>query len=391
MPLNALLFDLDGTLLDTNEKHARAWQRALDHLGYRIPVGRILLEIGKGGDRVVPALLGEEADRRHGEELRQAQSDVYSKVIEEEEVVIFPEVEALLEACHEYGLKTALVTASLEEDLEAVLDRAGIDLTAKVDAVVTDDDAEESKPAPASVSAAVEKLSLAAGECALVGDTPYDMLAARRAGLVGLGVLTGAHSPQAMHQAGARACFDDTEALLDRLEDATHWAAPGQKPLTEIHLKDLMQEALDEAWAGLSEGELPVGSVVADGRGRVVGRGHNQARATGSRVAHAEMMALAEAGEKLDEGAVLVSTVEPCTMCLGAAMEAGIDTVVYAVAAAVNGGTERVEPPEDSVFPRLLGGVRSEGSRTLLRRWLERHPDDDFTSRLLAEREEEPA
>ena len=391
MPLSALLFDLDGTLLDTNDKHARAWQRALDHLGYRVPAERILLEIGKGGDRVVPTLVGEEANQRHGPELREAQSDAYRSIVEEEPVSAFPNAEALLKAARERGLQTALVTASTADDLETVLDRAGADFTAMVDAVVTDSDADASKPAPDSVQAAVDELDTDPGQCAMVGDTPYDALAARRAGGVGLGVLTGAHPPEALHRAGMRATYDDAAALRANLDAATRRAAPGQKPLTEPHLKDLMQEALDEAWAGLSEGELPIGSVVANGAGRVTGRGHNRAQKTGSRVAHAEMMALADAASsnggtlRGDEGAVLVSTVEPCTMCLGAAMEAGLDTVVYAVRAEANGGTERVEPPEHGFFPRVIGGVRAAGSRTLLRRWRDRHPDDAFVRRLLAE------
>ena len=387
MPLSAFLFDLDGTLLDTNEQHARAWQRALDHLGYRVPASRILLEIGKGGDRVVPTLVGAKVEARHGQELRDAQSEAYQKIIEGETVPVFPKAEALLEACQERGYKTALVTASNEQDLEYVLDRAGLDLTAMLDAVVTDDDAERSKPAPDAVRAAVQKLGLASGQCVMVGDTPYDALAARRAGIVTLGVLTGAHPAEALHRAGARATYDDTGALLADLDAAVQQAAPGRTPLTEMHLKDLMQDALDEAWAGLSEGELPIGSVVTAGNGRIVGRGHNRARATGNRVAHAEMMALADAAEKLDAGAVLATTVEPCTMCLGAAMEAGVDTVVYAVPAPENSGAERVTPPAAGVFPRLLGGVRAEGSRALLRRWLDRHPDDDFTQQLLGQRE----
>ena len=385
MPLSALLFDLDGTLLDTNDKHARAWKRAFEHLGYRVPTERILMEIGRGGDRLVPVLVGEEAEARHGEVLRSAQSEAYQDLIADEEVPLFPRVEALLEACRERGLKTALVTASQKEDLENVLGRIGLDLASMMDVVLNDDDAEESKPAPDSVTAAVEKLALAPGQCAMLGDTPYDALAARRAGVVALGVLTGAHPAEALHRAGARASYEDTGAFLGDFDDALKRAAPGTKPLTEAHLNGLMQEALDEAWAGLSEGELPIGSVVANGSGRLVGRGHNQARASGSRVAHAEMMALAEAGGRATagSGAVLVSTVEPCTMCLGAAMEAGIDTVVYAVPAPSNGGTERVTPPADGFFPRLLGGVRAEGSHALLRRWLNRHPDDAFVRALL--------
>lgn len=392
MALSALLFDLDGTLIDTNAKHARAWHRAFEGAGYGVPAERILLEIGKGGDRLVPALVGEQAAERHGEGLRAAHGEAYQEIIAEEEVRVFPEVEALFEAAGRKGLETAVVTASARDDLEKVLDRAGLDLFALADAVITDDAAERSKPAPDAVTAAVQALDLAPGACAMVGDTPYDAVAARRAGVVLLGVLTGAHPAEALHRAGARATYADTAALLNDFDEALHRAAPGAQLLNDVHLRTLMQEALDEAWAGLSEGELPIGSVVATGGGRVVGRGHNRARATGSRVAHAEMMALADAADAVQAGGgVLVTTLEPCTMCLSAAMEAGLDAVVYALPAPENGGAERVTPPENGFFPRLLGGIRVEGSQVLLRRWRERHPEDEFAERVLAEPEVEHA
>jgi HAD superfamily hydrolase (TIGR01509 family) len=385
MPLNALLFDLDGTLLDTNEQHARAWQRALDHLGYRVPTPRIMPEIGKGGDRVVPALVGEKTEQRHGGELRKAQGEAYRRIVEEEGVRLFPQAEALLEAVRARSLRAALVTGSGAEDLDTVLAQAGLDADAHFEAVVTSGDADETKPSPAPVEAALEKLELAPGLCAAVGDTPYDARAAARAGVVTLGVRSGGHSAEALHRAGARASYADPGALLDNLEGALRRAAPEQKPLSPPHLEDLMQEALDEAWAGLSEGELPIGSAVARGDGRIAGRGHNRAQKTGSRVAHAEMMALADAADELEagDGAVLATTVEPCTMCLGAAMEAGIDTVVYAMPAPANGGTGRVTPPGTGHLPRLIGGARAEGSRALLRRWRDRHPENAFAGQPL--------
>jgi HAD superfamily hydrolase (TIGR01509 family) len=386
MPLSALLFDLDGTLLNTNELHARAWQRALDSQGFRVPDGRIVMEIGKAGEQVVPSLVGEEAEAHHGDALRDAQGEAYRKIVRGGDMDIFPGVEALLEACRERGLQTALVTGSGADDLDVVLDvveeSAGVDLAASFDVLVTGDDAEAGKPAPDPVQAAAGKLGTTPGQCALVGDTPYDAQAARRAGAVGLGVLTGVHAPEAMHRVGMRACYDDPAALRAALDDALQQASPGKKAFTEAHLSNLVQEALDEAWAGLSEGEIPIGSVVASGAGRIVGRGHNRARATGSRVAHAEMLALADAGGA-EDGGVLATTVEPCAMCLGAAMAAGIDTVIYALPAPSNGGTERVTPPADGFFPRVIGGVRAEGSRALLRRWLDRHPDDDFARELM--------
>ncbi len=385
MALQALIFDLDGTLVDANGLHVRAWVEAFEAHGFRLPAARILPEIGKGSGQLVSALLGAEAEQARGEALRAAHDAAYLDLVEREGVQAFPDVHVLFEALGERGLRTAVATASNKESLEKVMEHAGLDLPALVDAVVTDDDVARSKPAPDTVIAAVEKLHVSPAACAMVGDTPYDALAGRRAGVVCLGLRTGVHSAAAFHRAGARASYADLAELRAHVDEALHVASPGAAVLTRERMAQFMREALDEAQAGLEEGEVPIGSVLARGDGAVVARGHNRTRSAGSPLAHAEMQAMQQAGARLDEAAghVLVTTVEPCVMCLGAAMEAGIDTVIYALDAPDNGGAERCTPVASGFLPRLVGGVEAARSRALLEQWLDAHPDDAFAQRLV--------
>ena len=155
--------------------------------------------------------------------------------------------------------------------------------------------------------------------------------------------------------------------------------------LTKEQKESLMREALDEAEQGMAEGEAPIGCVLAVGGGNgpvVVARGHNRVNALGRKTAHAEMVTFESAGSRkgqppalpLDAGEiVLVSTLEPCVMCLGAAMEAGVAQVLFGLNAPADNGTQRVKPPEspESRAPEIEGGCLPAESRVLFVRWLE--------------------
>ncbi|HEX2253389.1 MAG TPA: HAD family hydrolase, partial [Thermoanaerobaculia bacterium] len=268
MALDALLFDLDGTLIDTNGQHALAWAEAIGRFGYRIPAERVLLEIGKGGDRLVPALLGDRVEEEEGEALREAHGELFQERIAREGVKVFPGTRKLLAACRERGLRTAVATASKKEQLDEMLERAGLELDELVDAVVNDSDVDRSKPNPDVVDAAVGKLGLSAAQCAMVGDTPYDATAARRAGVVCFGVLTGAHPAAALRRAWARAVWRDAAELHERLDAALALASPGEARWSQDRLDAVMGDALGEARRAAESGEEAVGAVVVDGGGR---------------------------------------------------------------------------------------------------------------------------
>ena len=124
--------------------------------------------------------------------------------------------------------------------------------------------------------------------------------------------------------------------------------------------------------------------------GTILARGHNEARRLGTRVAHAEMQALYDAAGHASRDVrdlVLVTTLEPCTMCLGAAMVMRVDTVAYALPAPDNGGIARVTPHDTpgSFLPRCVGGIGRTKSRALLEAWLARKPHHTFVRDLLAQ------
>jgi HAD superfamily hydrolase (TIGR01509 family) len=381
--LDALIFDLDGTLVDTNGHHVRAFVRAFEEHGFPIPPDRIALQIGKGGDRLVEALTGPEAAHRSGEEIVARHGEEMRRILREEGARPLPGARALLRAARERGLAVAIATAAEQEQVDAIQEATGLELSSLADAVVTSSDVERTKPAPDTLGAALRKLGLEPERCGFVGDTPFDAAAARRAGLSAVGVRTEAYSDDALLRAGMRRLFAHPQALLDHLDAALDVLAPGPHVLTRATAERLMQHAIDLAAENLSRGEVPIGAVVATYDGDLLGASANDACARGP-VAHAEIAALLDAGTLPSRrDLVLVTTLEPCTMCLGAALECCIDTVVYALKAPGNGGTERVETPPARTFPRLVGRVRRDESRDLMVRFADAHPDDAFAGALV--------
>jgi HAD superfamily hydrolase (TIGR01509 family) len=392
--LSALLFDLDGTLVDTNAAHVDAWVRAFAQHGYKVHADRIGPEIGKGGDNLLPDVLGPEAEKQDGEALRETSKEIYLQLARERKFKVFDGARALLEELRRRGIRTALATSSGNEHLEATFRSAGDDLRELMDVVVGKNDVEHSKPYPDPVIAAVERLGLSPAECAMVGDTPYDALSAKRAGVVTLGVLSSGlgFGAKALIGAGARGTWADVGALGAALDEALHVASPGALRLTVERMESLMREALAVAEEGLAAGEAPIGCVIADGEGRVLARAFNAMNATQEKTAHAEIMAFRALAGRVPLDArdlLMVSTLEPCVMCTGAAMESAVDTIVYALAAPADNGTARVRPPEspESQMPRIVGGVLAAESRTLFERWLDMHrgePQAAFVEQLLA-------
>lgn len=213
-----MIFDIDGTLVDTNPAHVEAWHRAFKRVGYDVSVERIIPEIGKGGDKLVPSVLGEEVERRCGEALRRAQKEEFLAIAKRVRFRVFPGVLDLFRALRSRGIRTALATSSDDKHLDATLVSAGIDLRSLADVVVTKSEADASKPDPDVVVAAVEKLDLSPSQCAMVGDTVYDGWACQAAGVVFFGVTSGGTSEAALIQAGARAVWRDVAHLLADLD-----------------------------------------------------------------------------------------------------------------------------------------------------------------------------
>jgi HAD superfamily hydrolase (TIGR01509 family) len=391
--LAAVLFDLDGTLVDSNDMHVRAWHTALCEHGYQVAQDRIAVEIGKGGDQLVPDLLGASAERDAGEALRHAHDRAFRALAEREGIPAMPGAQELLAAVRERGLAIALATSSSAEMIEIVERASGVAWRSLFDLTTNADDAARSKPAPDIVRVAVERLAKGPAECLLVGDSPWDALSAKHAGVISIGLRCGGNPERALLRAGARVVYQDPAAMLAELEGALHRASPGRIRLDDATLTALMQHALAAADDALAHGEVPIGCAIADGDGQLIATGYNRFNQSGDRVAHAEIDAFHAAGARLPaRDAILLSTLEPCVMCLGAAMESAVDTVGYGVRADDDCGTSRVQPPEsaDNQMPRIVGGIAEPACRARFMRWLER-PDrnpvqEPFVRALLAAR-----
>lgn len=220
--IKALIFDLDGTLADTNDAHARAWQLSLRGRGFEVPLQRIDEEIGKGGDHFVESVLGKEAETQHGEALRQSHTRHFLAAMKSGPTRVFSGAQEIIEHARNLGLKTALASSSQVKELEAVEASTGVAWRELLDVIVTSSDVQASKPSPDSIVVALEKLKLPAPQCLLVGDTIYDAQAAQKAGVVMLGVETGPScmTPLQLIEAGARQTYRDVGDILAHFDDA---------------------------------------------------------------------------------------------------------------------------------------------------------------------------
>jgi HAD superfamily hydrolase (TIGR01549 family) len=207
MPLRAIL-DVDGTLVDTNYHHALAWHRALHAHGHQVQMWKIHRHIGMGGDQIVPALIGEEAAATEGDEIRAAEGEAYGELIGEVEPM--QGARELIVKLREEGSTVILASSAKQEEVDHYLDL--LEARELVDGWTTSDDVEATKPEPDLVHAALEKAG--GGDSAvMVGDSVWDVEAAKRAGLPTLAVLTGGFSEAELREAGALQVVESIDEL----------------------------------------------------------------------------------------------------------------------------------------------------------------------------------
>jgi HAD superfamily hydrolase (TIGR01549 family) len=291
MALDAIIFDIDGTLIDSNALHIEAFRRAFANHGYTIAPDRIAVEIGKGGDNLVPDILGCSADAIEGDAIRDDQPKEFEKLAGKDGLKPFPKAAELIAEAKRRGLLTVIATSSGKKQLRVLQKYSGLDLEHAVDLLVTADEAKNSKPAPDLIASAVKKTGMSAAQCVMIGDTVYDATSARHAGVISLGVRCGGNTDDALLSAGMRKIFQDPADLLQQLDNALHIASPGELHLTTGIIQRLMRAALAAAEEGLSNGEAPIGSVLARGDGTLIAKGWNQQNQSQSKTAHAEMVA----------------------------------------------------------------------------------------------------
>jgi len=206
------IFDVDGTLVDTNYQHALAWFRALRRYDITRPMWRIHRGIGMGGDQFVSAVAGREVEAAHGDDLREAWAEEFDQLIGE--VQPFEGAHQLLAEVKERGFRLVLASSGKTKHVEAFLDL--IDGKSLADAWTTADDVERSKPEPDLVSAALAKVEGASG--IMVGDSVFDAQAAAKLSIPTLGVRTGGFSVGELQEAGVLQVFDSLVAFRYALD-----------------------------------------------------------------------------------------------------------------------------------------------------------------------------
>ncbi len=209
MRYKAVILDIDGTMIDSNDAHAQAWVDTCAEFGYDIKFDDVRWLIGMGGDRVLPKLTGLQEDSAEGKKILERRGEIF-RTRYLPKLRPFPGARELLERITADGYKIVVATSASEEDLEALLKQANIaDL---IDHSANSDDADSSKPAPDIIEAALKRGGVGPGEAIMLGDTPYDVAAAQRAGIPTIALLTGGWTADELR--GALAIYEDPAALL---------------------------------------------------------------------------------------------------------------------------------------------------------------------------------
>ena len=211
-----VIFDVDGTLLDSNDAHARSWVDALEEQGYFVAVEKVRPLIGMGGDKVLPELIGLAEDSIKGRAISKRRGEIF-RTRYLPSLRPFPKVGDLVARLEHDGDAIAVASSASEKDLAALLDKAG--LRHLLDDAASKDDAERSKPDPDVVHAALDRLHLPPEAVVMVGDTPYDVEAAALAGVRAIALRSGGCWTDADF-AGAAAIYDDAADLLAHLDES---------------------------------------------------------------------------------------------------------------------------------------------------------------------------
>jgi HAD superfamily hydrolase (TIGR01549 family) len=215
------IFDVDGTLVDTNYQHALAWFRAFRRIELTVPIWRIHRAIGMGGDQLVAAVSDDGVEERHGDQLREAWSEEFEPMLAE--VQPFDGAADLLREVRRRGFRIVLASSGKQEHVEHYLDL--IDGRDLADDWTTSDDVEATKPAPDLVHVALDKVGGRSG--VMVGDSTWDCVAAGRADVASLALRTGGFSVEELREAGASGVYESLVQLRQSLDD-TALSAPAQ-------------------------------------------------------------------------------------------------------------------------------------------------------------------
>ncbi len=218
---HAVIFDVDGTLVDSNDAHALAWVQAITESGRRVEFSRVRPLIGMGGDKLLPEVTALSIDSPEGKAIADRRREIFQRDY-------LPHLkptrgaQALLEWLRDDRQKLLVASSAEDDELRQLLEVAGA--SKLIGSATSSDDAERSKPDPDIVAAALERAGVPAAEVIMVGDTPYDVEAALRAGIEIIGLRSGGWSDQEL--TGAVAVYADPADLLEH-----YVLSPFKRPL----------------------------------------------------------------------------------------------------------------------------------------------------------------
>ncbi|MEN3330651.1 MAG: hypothetical protein V7641_16 [Blastocatellia bacterium] len=214
--IRGVILDVDGTLVDSNDAHARAWVEALAEHGINISFEQVRRLIGMGGDKLLPKVAGIAEDTPKGKAISRRRGEIF-KTRYLPHIKAFPRTRELLRRMHDDGLKLVVASSAKEDELKPLLEIAGAaDL---IEEKTSSDDADNSKPDPDIVKAALDGAGFAANEAVMLGDTPYDIEAATRAGVRVIAFRSGGWDDAQL--AGAIAIYDGPADLLAHYDESS--------------------------------------------------------------------------------------------------------------------------------------------------------------------------
>ena len=215
MKRGTVILDVDGTLVDSNDAHAHAWVDAFAEAGVTVPFDAVRRSIGMGGDKLMPAVSGIAEDSKRGKRISARRGEIFKERYLPG-VLAFPGARELVSRLREDGFRLAVASSAKEDELGPLLDRAGVaDL---IERATSSDDAEGSKPEPDVVEAALAKSGASAQGALMLGDTPYDIEAARAAGVAVVALECGGWAARDLE--GALAVYRDPADLLAHYDES---------------------------------------------------------------------------------------------------------------------------------------------------------------------------
>ena len=220
--LKAALFDVDGTLVDTNYLHTAAWWEAFARAGHDVPMASIHRAVGMGSDRLLDTLLPADRDPAAHESLKNAHSALYQ--VYWPQLRPLPGAADLIRACHQAGLRVVLASSADPRELDVL--REALDAEEAIDAATSAGDVDSSKPAPDLVHVALDQAGISPAQTVFVGDSVWDAQACQQAGVPCIGVLSGGTSREELLDAGAAAVYGDPAELLATFPGSLKTAGP---------------------------------------------------------------------------------------------------------------------------------------------------------------------